>query len=179
MPRNSKESLDSSGLMRRALALKTPLHGVDECNGDVTSIDASARVAHALSRVVASDHTPIGMPRNVRVRADPSGRIFETFDRKLEEVQCLLNYARSANKPIRVASAITTKKVNAPRRLTPMRLLHALTHHRRNNSVHVPKINPEAGSALLPVHLASSPSTSRSSVTPFSPQIYKKKPSRV
>jgi hypothetical protein len=142
-------------------------------------IDASARVAHALSRVVASDHTPIGMPRNVRVRADPSGRIFETFDRKLEEVQCLLNYARSANKPIRVASAITTKKVNAPRRLTPMRLLHALTHHRRNNSVHVPKINPEAGSALLPVHLASSPSTSRSSVTPFAPQIYKKKPSRV
>jgi hypothetical protein len=112
---------------------------------------------NALSRVVASDHTPIGIPRNVRVHPDPLDRIFETFDRKLEEVQCPLNYARSANKPIRVASAITTKKVNAPRRLTPMRLLHALTHHRRNNSVHVPKINPEAGSALLPVKLAARP----------------------
>ena len=42
-------------------------------------------VAHTLSRVVASDHTPIGIPRNVRVHPGPSGRIFDTTDRKLEE----------------------------------------------------------------------------------------------
>jgi hypothetical protein len=30
-------------------------------------------VAHTLSRVVASDHTPIGIPRNVNVHAGPSG----------------------------------------------------------------------------------------------------------
>jgi hypothetical protein len=107
-----------------------------------------------LSRVVASDHTPIGMPRNIRVRADPSGRIFEMFGRKLEEVQCLLNYVRNANKPIPVASAITMKKVNAPRQLTPMRLLHAVRHHLRNKSAPVPKISPEAGSPLLPVRFA-------------------------
>jgi hypothetical protein len=47
------------------------------------------------------------------------------FDRKLEEVEWLLNYARNANKPIPVAFAITTKKVNVPRQLTPIGLLHA------------------------------------------------------
>jgi hypothetical protein len=87
------------------------------------------------------------------VHPDLSGRIFEMFDRKLEEVEWLLNYARNANKPIPVASAITTKKANAPRRLTPMRLLHPLTHHRRNKSAHVPKINPEAGSPCYPSDL--------------------------
>jgi hypothetical protein len=53
--------------------------------------------------VVASDHTPIRIPRNVRVHSGPSGRISDTIDRKLEEVEWLLNYARNANKPIPVA----------------------------------------------------------------------------
>jgi hypothetical protein len=46
-------------------------------------------VVLALSRMVASDQTLIGIPRNVRVHLDPSGRIFEMFDRKLEEVEWL------------------------------------------------------------------------------------------
>jgi hypothetical protein len=96
--------------------------------------------------VVASDHTPIGIPRNLRVHTGPSGRIFDTIDRKLEEVEWLLNYARNANKPIPVAPAITTKKVNVPRRLTPMRLLNPVTHDQRTKSAHVPEVNPEAGS---------------------------------
>ena len=103
-------------------------------------------VAHTLSRVVASDHTLIRIPRNVRVHSGPSGRISDTIDRKLEEVEWLLNYARNANKPIPVASAITTKKVNAPRRSTPMRLLNSVTHHQKTKSAYVPEINPEAGS---------------------------------
>jgi hypothetical protein len=83
----------------------------------------------------------------VRIHAGPSGRVFDTIDRKLEEVEWLLNYARNANKPIPVASAITTKKVNAPRRLTPMRLLNPVTHRQKTKSAHVPEINPEAGSS--------------------------------
>jgi hypothetical protein len=39
----------------------------------------------------------------------------------------LRNYARNANKLTPVALAITTKKVNAPRRLVPMRLLDLIT----------------------------------------------------
>jgi hypothetical protein len=110
-------------------------------------------VAHTLSGVVASDHTPIGIPRNVKVHPGPSGRIFDTIDRKLEEVEWLLNYARNANKPIPVAFAITTKKVNAPRRSTPMRLLNPVTHHRKTKSDYAPEINSEAGSPL-PVRFA-------------------------
>ncbi len=101
-------------------------------------------VAHTWSRVVASDQTPSGIPRNVRVHPGPSGRIFDTIDRKLEEVEWLLNYARNANKPIPVASAITTKKVNAPRRSTPMKLLNSVTYHQKTKSAYVPEINPEA-----------------------------------
>jgi hypothetical protein len=112
-------------------------------------------VAHTLSRVVASDHTPIGIRRNVRVHPGPSGRIFDTIDRKLEEVEWRLNYARNVNKPIPVTSAITTKKVNAPRRLTPMRLLNPGTHHQRTKSTHVPEINLEAGSPPLAVRFCS------------------------
>jgi hypothetical protein len=55
-------------------------------------------------------------------------------------VEWLLNYARNANKPILVASAITTKKVNAKRRLTPMRLPNPLTHHQRTKSAHAPHV---------------------------------------
>jgi hypothetical protein len=95
---------------------------------------------------VASDHTPIGIPRNVKVDPGPSGRTFDTIDRKLEEMEWLLNYARNASKPIPVAFAITTKKVNAPRRSTPMRLLNPVTHHRKTKSAYVPEINSEAGS---------------------------------
>ena len=70
---------------------------------------------------------------------------------ELEEVEKrLLNYARNANNVIPIVSATTAKKVNAPRRLTPMKLLNPLTHHRRNKPAHVPKINPEAGSPLQP-----------------------------
>jgi hypothetical protein len=54
--------------------------------------------------------------------------IFDTIDRKSEEMEWLLNYARNANKPIPVASALTTKKVNAPRRPTPTRFLNRQTH---------------------------------------------------
>ena len=100
-------------------------------------------IAHTLSRVVVSDHTPIGIPRNVKVHPGPEGRIFDTIDRKLEEVEWLLNYARNANKPIPVAFASTTKKVNAPRRPTPMKLLNPVTHHRKTKSPYVPEINSE------------------------------------
>jgi hypothetical protein len=67
------------------------------------------------------------------------------IDCELEEVEWLLNFARNANKPIPVAPAITTKKVNAPRRLTPMRPLIPLKHHQRT-SAQVPEIDPEAAS---------------------------------
>jgi hypothetical protein len=107
--------------------------------------------------VVVSDHTPIGIPRNVTVDAGPSSRIFDTIDRKLEEVEWLPNYARNASKPIPAASAITTKKVNAPRRWTPMTLLNPLTHRQKTKSAHVPEINPEAESSPLPVSFAAWP----------------------
>ena len=64
------------------------------------------------------------------------------FNRKLEEVEWLLNYARNANRPIPVASAITTNKVSAPRRLTPMRLLNPVMHHQKTKSAHVPILDP-------------------------------------
>ena len=108
-------------------------------------------VSHIWSRVVASDHTAIGIPRNVRVHPDPSCRAVKMFDRKLEEVEWLLNYARNANKPIPVAFAITTKKVNAPRRSTPTRLLNPVTHHQTTKSAYVPEINSEA---LIPRYLS-------------------------
>ena len=59
------------------------------------------------------------------------------LNRKLEEVEWLLNYARNANKPTPVASAITTKKVNAPRRLVSMRLLKHATSHQLTRKVEV------------------------------------------
>ena len=55
------------------------------------------------------------------------------FITKLEEVEkWLLNYARNANNPTPVASAITTKKVNAQRRLASMRLLKQAMNHQRS-----------------------------------------------
>ena len=91
----------------------------------------------------------IGIPRNVKVHPGPSDRIFDTIDRKLEEVEWLLNYARNANKPIPVASAITTKKVNAPRRSTPTRLIHPVTHPQMTKSAYVPEINSETSLNVL------------------------------
>ena len=85
-----------------------------------------------------------GIPRSVKVHPGPSHRTFDTIDRKLEEVEWLLNCARNANKPIPVASAITTKKVNAPRRLTQTRLLNPVTHRQTTKSAYVSKINSEA-----------------------------------
>ena len=49
----------------------------------------------------------------------------------------LLNYARNANKPTPVAFAITTKKVNAPRRLASMRLLKQPTSHQKTRRMQV------------------------------------------
>jgi hypothetical protein len=67
-----------------------------------------------------------------------SSGVFDAIDRKLEEVEWLLNYARNANKRIPVASAITTNKVSAPRRLMPRRLLNPATHHQTTESAHLP-----------------------------------------
>jgi hypothetical protein len=79
------------------------------------------------------------------------------MDRKLEEVEWLLSYARNANRLIRVAPAITTKKVNAPRRLTPTRSLNPVTHPQKMKSAHTPEINPEAGNHPLPVRFTARP----------------------
>ena len=58
------------------------------------------------------------------------------FNAKFEEVEkWLLNYARNANKPIRVESAITTKKPNAPRRLPSMRLPNRLTSRQKKRKI--------------------------------------------
>jgi hypothetical protein len=43
----------------------------------------------------------------------------------------LLNYARNAGKPTPVASAIMTKRVNAPRLLASVRLLKHATSHQK------------------------------------------------
>jgi hypothetical protein len=48
-----------------------------------------------------------------------------------------LNYARNVNKPIPVLLAITTKKVNAPRRLVPMRLLKLVRSHQKTRKMDV------------------------------------------
>jgi hypothetical protein len=66
---------------------------------------------------------------------------------KLEEGEkWLLNSARSANKPTPVASAITTTKVNAPRRLALMRLLKQPTSHQKTRKMEV-RYDPEQVSA--------------------------------
>ena len=82
----------------------------------------------------------IGIPGSVKVHPGPLDRIFDTIDRKLEEMEWLLNYARNANKPIPVESATTTKKVNAPRRSTPTKLLNPVTHHQTTKSDYAPEI---------------------------------------
>jgi hypothetical protein len=57
---------------------------------------------------------------------------------RLEEVkQWLPNFARNANKPTPVTSAITTKKVNALRRSASMRLLKHATSHQKTSKVEV------------------------------------------
>jgi hypothetical protein len=106
---------------------------------------AAPPVSHTLSRMVPSDHTLTGETRNVR--QIPVDQVFvNTIDRELEEVEWLLSYARNANKPIPGARAITTKRVNARRRLTPMRLFIPRKRHQRTESAHVRAIDPEAGS---------------------------------
>jgi len=47
----------------------------------------------------------------------------------------LRNYARNANKPIPVESAITTKEPNAPRRLPSMRLPNRVTSHQKKRKI--------------------------------------------
>jgi len=79
--------------------------------------------------------------------------MFDTIDRNVEEAEWLLNYARNASKPIPVESAITTKEVNARRRLTPMGLLNPVTHRQKTMAAHFPEIN-HAAEIPLPVRLA-------------------------
>jgi hypothetical protein len=68
----------------------------------------------------------------------PAGRIFDAIHYKLEEVEkWLLNCAKNANKPTPVASAITTKKVNAPKRLASTRLLNHVTSHQETRKIEV------------------------------------------
>jgi hypothetical protein len=59
-----------------------------------------------------------------------SGFIFDTIYSRLEKTTTwLLNYARNAGKPTPVASAITTKKVNVPKRLISVLLNHVTSNH--------------------------------------------------
>jgi hypothetical protein len=56
----------------------------------------------------------------------------------LEEVKkWLLNYARNANNPIPVVSAITTKRLNVPRRLLSMKSPNRLTSHQKKRKIEV------------------------------------------
>jgi hypothetical protein len=67
-----------------------------------------------------------------------SSSIFSGNYRELEEVEkWLLNYARNANKPIPVESAITTKKPNAPRRGPSMRVPNLLRCHHKRKKIEV------------------------------------------
>ena len=55
---------------------------------------------------------------------------------QMEEVEkWLLNCAKNANKPTPVASAITTKKVNAPKRLASTRLLNHATSYQETRKI--------------------------------------------
>jgi hypothetical protein len=49
----------------------------------------------------------------------------------------LLNYAKNANKPTPVASAITMKKPNALRQLASMRLLNRVMNHQKTKKIEV------------------------------------------
>jgi hypothetical protein len=65
----------------------------------------------------------------------PSGGIFNDYP-ELEEVKkWLLKYARNANKPIPVESAITMIKLNAPRRRPSMRSPNHVTSHQEERRV--------------------------------------------
>ena len=70
-----------------------------------------------------------------------------TIHYKFEEVEkWLLNCAKNANKPTPVASAITTKRVNARKRLASMRLLNHVTSHQETRKIEV-RYDPEQLSA--------------------------------
>src|SRR5271166_5205515 len=94
------------------------------------------------------------MPRNVRVHRCPSGSIFDTTDQKLEEAEWLLNFARNANKPTPVVSAITTTKVNVPRRLPSMMQLYLLMHHQKARSSQLPTHDPLSRAQSEPATIA-------------------------
>ena len=70
-----------------------------------------------------------------RKRQNASWMRFTANWRKAEK--WLLNYARNANNPIPVASAITTKKLNAPRQLPSMRVPNRVTSHQRKRKIEV------------------------------------------
>jgi hypothetical protein len=66
-------------------------------------------------------------------------RIANAIYTKFEEVEkCLLNSAGSANKHTPVASAITTKKLSAPRRLASLRLPNRVPSHQKARKIEVP-----------------------------------------
>jgi hypothetical protein len=93
-------------------------------------------------KVVASDHTSLEIPRKVKVHAIVRSHLRCEFPQIVGSGKWLLNYARNANKPIPVESAITTKKLNAPRRLSPMRLPNRVTSHQGTRKIEV-RYDPE------------------------------------
>jgi hypothetical protein len=115
-------------------------------------------------KVVASDHTPMGIPRTLKMQASQQalmsgcGRQFETRRRRQVAFSIrltanwrkwkkwLLNYARNANKPTPVASAITTKRASAARRLASMRFLNQVISHQKTRKIEV-RCDPEQLSA--------------------------------
>ena len=66
--------------------------------------------------------------RPSRVRTDLAKRKLEKW---------LLNYARNASKRILVAPAITTRKLNAPRRLAAMRSKNRVMSHPKARKIEV------------------------------------------
>ena len=115
-------------------------------------------------KVVASDHTPMGIPRNLKMQASQQA-LMSGCDRQFESrrrrqvafsirltanwrkwKKWLLNYARNANKPTPVASAITTKRASAARRLASMRFLNQVISHQKTRKIEV-RCDPEQLSA--------------------------------
>ena len=89
-------------------------------------------------KVVASDHTRMRTPRNVRVHITVGSHLGCDLPKNWEKVRkWLLNYARNANKPIPVESAITMIKLNAPRRLPSMRSPNLLSSHQKRKKIEV------------------------------------------
>src|ERR1700690_43137 len=96
-----------------------------------------ARAIVCSVKVVASDHTSLEIPRKVKVYSTVRSHLRYEFGELEELEKWLPNYARNANKLIRVESAITTKKLNAPKRLPSMRLHNRVTSHQKKRKIEV------------------------------------------